>query len=331
MEKREQTQKLNNANPALLKALVFALLFVTVSIPLFRNYIPDTGDQIYWMMKLQRFDAFLTKPILWRAAMALLNALGILSAYGMFAAAFKEKEFEVSKTGIKDYELKSILATCMFVLSPYRFYVTYEMCDYSEILIWVLIPAVVMFAISFIRNKSVPSALAAVILLIVTGGAFAVKYVYPTSTFAEGGYSLGDLFLTFHHTENHPGLGMPVFLGAFVWLYALTEEKDSRRYSVYSIIGTVSVILSLRFFPWDVPASKLPVAEKIIRHFGSPSFFVGLSVMFLCFPAAKGIFFLKENKNKIVAEILPGILILFIIAVWLFLCSKAMYFQYPLE
>ena len=93
MEKREQTQKLNNANPALLKATVFALLFVTVSIPLFRNYIPDTGDQIYWMMKLQRIDAFLTKPILWRAAMAFLNALGILSAYGMFAAAFKEKEY----------------------------------------------------------------------------------------------------------------------------------------------------------------------------------------------------------------------------------------------
>lgn len=328
MGKKDETAKLNK-NPILVKAAFFAVLFVLVSIPLFRNYIPDTGDSEFWAIRLAGMSALVTKPVLYRAVMMFLNAAGIASAYAMFMAAFKEVSGETTKIGVKEHEIMSAVGCALFVLSPYRFYVSYEMCDYSEMLLLIFIPLVLMSVVACIRRKSVAAGLACVILLVLTGALFAVKYVYPTVTFAEGGYAFGDLLLTFRHTEYRPGIGMPVILGFFVSIYAVTKEKKSPVF-IFAIPAFATALFSLRIFPWDVLARSTPAAEKIIRHFGSPSFFVGLSCMFFCFPAAKGIFFLMKDRNKNI-KLLSAILLILTAAVWLFLCSSAMYFQYPLE
>lgn len=302
--------------------LGFALIFSCI--PIFRNYIPDAGEIMFWNERIIGHLGFCPGATVWRIMLFVSQVLFFVSGLFMFKALFyKEKEAEN----------KVFVGMLLYMFCPYRFAVTYEMYDVSEIALWVIIPLFVTLFVNGIKKKNVIFIVASLISLVLAVPFFAVKYVYPNEFFSEGGYTFGQLFSTFFHAEGRPGIGIALILGLALWIYYILEgrERKNKQAIIFALIGTIFVIMSLKAFPWDFFCRKSDILMKVIRHLGSPSFFIGLASIAFTLPASYAVADLKDSENKFVSDYLPVILMVLTVSVWVFLCGKAIYFQYPLE
>ena len=302
--------------------LLFALLFSCI--PLLRNYIPNAGEIMFWNERITGHLGICHGVFVWRIMLFVSQIAGFVSALFMFNAFFNKE---------KEADNKVFIGMILFLFCPYRFVITYEMYDVSEIALWVIMPLFVGLTVSGMRKKNVLFIIGALISLLACIPFFAVKYVYPNEFFSEGGYTFGQLFSTFFHIEGRPGIGIALILGMALWIYYILEgrERKNKQALILTVIGILFVIMSLKAFPWDFLCRKSDMLMKVIRHFGSPSFFIGPACIAFSVPASSAINDLKDSENKFASEYLPVIMMVLAISVWVFLCGNAMYLQYPLE
>ncbi len=269
----------------------------------------------------------------------------ILTTWAFFKQLF---EGEASK-------LPVVCGVLLYMTCPYRLYVSVELADMSQAIVWLLLPAYGTAVCGIAReNKGIKeivrvSFIGAISLAgmcyvhpvsfltvfgltllgglmwkrlwvwlpALAGGIFCVprlldvaKYLFtgtgvyenlPLTVIMDKGYRVGELFGAFVYKEGHPGLGIGILLclvlGLWLCLVKGTGKMDAASKVMYVMAGML-MVLSLRYFPWDIVQRLGGWALRLVALIGTPAFFGGLGSACLCVPAACAVRDLLSGVKK---------------------------------
>lgn len=117
----------------------------------------------------------------------------------------------------------------------------------------------------------------------------------------EKGYRVGELFSAFVYKEGHPGMGLGILicLVAGLWLrFVKGVGKEDAVSKALMVIAGLLMVLSLRYFPWDVVQRLGGWSLRLVGLIGTPAFFGGIAFACLCVPAAGAVRNLIRTLNK---------------------------------
>ncbi len=299
-------------------AALAGILLVS-SMPLFRGYLPDSpGAQRFCAMVLNR----------WPGADAAKTAFFVLMGIQVLTVIIAYCSFE----------RMPLVGTLLYMLCPYRLYIAYDKMDPAEAFVWALLP----LAVSMLFRKRGAGEKAGLRWLR-AGIGFAILPASwrllqmtakaPEETFWGGGYVFGQFFTLFTYTEDHPGLGLGILLGAAYLFYEGIGEgrKIDFRGKVLALTGLLLMILSLRRFPWYLFIRVLPGTGALLAPLGTAGSFAGLASLLLCFPAVEGMAEVYEKEEGYRKTALFVLVIALALLQGIFMQNEYLYFQYPLE
>ena len=147
------------------------------------------------------------------------------------------------------------------------------------------------------------------------------------------GYRIGQFFSTYAFREEHPGMGIGMLACLLVGLW-LSFVGGSRRRGKkeHFVIGIalVFLLLSTRYFPWDVAQRMGVWAMKLVALINTPAVFCGLAWGCLCIPAAGSVERISEHENKTMAFAIPVFVLIACLGVCIYQCNMLTYSRLPL-
>ena len=297
----------------------------------------------------------------------------------LFTKMFFERLFADRKT-----KLPVFFGILLYMTSPYRIYICYDLADLSDAVVWMVLPlyawsllglllgsrrwrdiaaaslalagigyadivyffilvGVTIFAVLYFK-KALPviTMMAGTILLIpVLYRLF--RYLFldaypeleiPVRTIMQNGYRFGQFFSTYAFRENHPGMGLGIFIcllsGLWIWFVA-GGEKVQKRERFFVVLSAIMLLLSLRFFPWDYVQRLGVWALKLVSLINTPAIFAGLAWSCLCVPAAASADRMSGQENKLIAFVIPLMVLMVCIGLCVYQCNMLTYNRFPMD
>lgn len=402
--------KLKQTNEQYLYRIVLAVTAIAALLPVACNYIMTGGIIYEWIARIEELalelrlfpstDTFLG---MWSRENAMDSNLWFFPAgiiYRMsdklvltyriymlvlqictllFAKLFFERLFADRKT-----KLPGFFGILLYMTSPYRIYVCYDLADLSGAVVWMVLPlyawsvlgllfgsrrrrdiavaslalagigyadimyffiliGVTIFAVLYFK-KALP------VITMITGSILLIPVLYrlfrylfldayfeleiPVRTIMQNGYRFGQFFNSYAFRENHPGMGLGIFIcllsGLWIWFVA-DGEKVQRRERFFIVLSAILLLLSLRFFPWDYVQRLGVWSLKLISLINTPAIFAGLAWNCLCIPAAASVDRMSEQENKLIAHAIPLMVLLACIGLCVYQCNMLTYSRFPMN
>ena len=214
---------------------------------------------------------------------------------------------------------------------------------YADIVLSLILIAVTILVSIWARKLSPFAATGIGCILLFPGLYRLLQYLFmggfselqlPPQTIMPKGYHLGQYFASYAFREGHPGMGigMMICLLALLWVRFVNREKgddkDIRNFTCLSLFFTA---LSFFGFPWDFFQRLGGWAIKLISLIGTPATFWGMAMAVFCIPAAAGIEKINRYENKLAAEAISLIAVLFCVGICVYQCNTLTYTRLPMD
>ena len=297
----------------------------------------------------------------------------------LFAKLFFERLFADSET-----KLPAFFGVLLYMTSPYRIYVCYDLADMSAAVVWMILPlyawsmsglflggrrwrdivgaslslagigyaetiyffimiGVTVFALLYFKKALPLAALAVGTVLFFPVLYRLAQYLFldaynelgmPLRTIMESGYRFGQFFSSYAFRENHPGMGLGIFIcllaGLWLWFVA-GGEKTGKRERFFIVLSVILLLFSLRYFPWDFVQRLGDWALKLGSLINTPAIFAGLAWSCLCIPAAASVDRMYRQENKLLADAVPLVVLLACLGLCVYQCNMLTYSRLPMD
>lgn len=402
--------KLKQTNDQYLYRIVIAVTAIATLLPVACNYIMTGGIIYEWIARIEELalelrlfpstDTFLgmwsrenamdsnlwffPAGIIYRISDKLVLTYRIYMLVIQICTLFFTKLFFERLFADRKTKLPAFFGILLYMTSPYRIYVCYDLADLSGAVVWMVLPlyawaalglllgsrrrrdivtaslalagigyadivyffiliGVTIFAVLYFK-KALPfiTMMAGTILLIpVLYRLF--RYLFldayleleiPVRTIMQNGYRFGQFFSSYAFRENHPGMGLGIFIcllsGLWIWFVA-DGEKVQRRERFFIVLSAILLLLSLRFFPWDYVQRLGVWSLKLVSLINTPAIFAGLAWNCLCIPAAASVDRMSGQENKLIAHAIPLMVLLACIGLCVYQCNMLTYSRFPMN
>lgn len=160
----------------------------------------------------------------------------------------------------------------------------------------------------------------------------ATVYVSYDSIMTKG-YAVGELFSFFIYADGKPGLGAGLLLvlillawSRFVNNRSLLQKGDI----AYLAVGFFLLVLSLRYFPWDLVQRVHPVFLKMVALFQTPGLFLHFACFLLTVSGAKAMSGLYRENDKYTRMFLVATLFCICLSTTIYQCNTYIFSRLPL-
>ena len=153
-------------------------------------------------------------------------------------------------------------------------------------------------------------------------------------TIMGNGYRFGQFFNSYTFRDNHPGMGLGLMFGLLggLWLwFVMNDKKFLAVERVCTIAAVLSLIASMRYFPWDIiQRLGMPVLRMVLAM-NTPAVFAGFGYALLCVPAAGAAGRIARQENRLIADAIPLMILLACIGLCVYQCNMLAYVREPME
>lgn len=156
----------------------------------------------------------------------------------------------------------------------------------------------------------------------------------PLHSIMPSGYRPGQFFSIYAFRDGYPGMGLGILICLLVglWLRFVNGEKIlSGKEHYFTFLAVLLLILSTRFFPWDIIQRIGPPALKLISLINTPAIFAGLAYNCLCIPAACAAGRISKYENRLLAAAIPVFVLIAGIGICIYQCNTLTFTRLPLE
>lgn len=193
---------------------------------------------------------------------------------------------------------------------------------YADTIFWVSLFGITVLVCIFCRRLRVVEGL-------VTGGILSLPSLYRLGMYLSGkglseldvlvrsimpgGYRLGQYFSSYFWRDNHPGMGLGMFicLLTVLWMWFVKGERERDvKYRFFVGMALFFTMLSFYRFPWDLVQRLGSWALRLVSLIGRPAVFWGMACFGFCVPAAGGIDKMGRQREKLAAFAVPLIVLL---------------------
>ncbi|MCM1056649.1 MAG: hypothetical protein NC517_03465 [Firmicutes bacterium] len=147
------------------------------------------------------------------------------------------------------------------------------------------------------------------------------------------GYAIGELFSCFIYADGKPGPGAGLLLLLALMAYirfvngrSLLEKRDK----VCLFAGMFLVVLSLRYFPWDLVQRVHPVFLKMVALFQTPGLFLQLACFLLTIPCGRAMGRLYRENDKPGKVFLMAVLFILCLGTTIYQCNMYIFSRLPM-
>lgn len=154
-----------------------------------------------------------------------------------------------------------------------------------------------------------------------------------TRTIMQSGYRFGQFFSSYAFRDNHPGLGlgMMICLAAGLWLRFVKQGEKMRAFERFFVgLSMLLLLFSLCYFPWELVQRLGTWALKLVSMIGTPAVFAGLGYAALCVPAAGAAGRIGRCEDRLIANMVPLIILIASIGLCVYQCNMLTYARLPL-
>lgn len=217
----------------------YFLILITVLIPVSVGYVMQGGLAVGW---LGWFAADTAQAVLLYRVSMLILQLGTFVGCMLFFRSYVPE---------KNGELLALLGTALYMLSPIRYYVCYDLVDFALAASLMAFPFAGWTALKAgqqwkkKRNAGIIGYSVAGLLCMVL--AIAVILLDPVKTDFEilrERYYIGDMFRAFIYRTGHPGLGLGLMLaaGLYGWWILVGRNRLKKSEIVILLVALLGLI-----------------------------------------------------------------------------------------
>ena len=193
----------NNRNKGIWFGL-YALLLLIMSVPLLCEYVPEGGDVLIWLEKIEHYNILgLTLTNKYRLLVLLINSITLLGTYELMQLALEEK-------------VAAYFGTCFYVLCPYRIYICYDSVELDKAIQLMLLP-ILMIGLFAKGKLAVCKKVVSCVLLF-------GMFVYIVKE--QNSYAIGEMLTTYTYADGNPGIGLGMLAGILLAIWLLYTESD---------------------------------------------------------------------------------------------------------
>lgn len=156
----------------------------------------------------------------------------------------------------------------------------------------------------------------------------------PVHTIMQSGYRPGQIFSIYAFRDGHPGMGLAMLIGLLVglWLrFVNGDQKLSGKERYFILLAVFLLLLSIRFFPWNLIQRMGIWALKLVSLINTPAIFAGLAYNCLCIPASYAAGRISKYENRLPAFAIPIFVIIAGIGICIYQCNTLTFTRLPLE
>ena len=160
------------------------------------------------------------------------------------------------------------------------------------------------------------------------------KMGIPVNTIMQNGYRFGQFFNSYAFRDEHPGMGLGLFVCLLAGLWAAFVAGGSgfsKQEKFFVIVSLMFLLLSLRCCPWDLVQRLGIWALKAVSLLNTPAIFAGLAWECLCIPAAAGVEQITGQENRVAAYIVPLAVLLACLGICVYQCNMLTYSRVPMN
>lgn len=147
------------------------------------------------------------------------------------------------------------------------------------------------------------------------------------------GYAIGELLSCFIYADGKPGpgAGLLLILALIAWnKFVSSKPVLQKRDTVCFLTGLFLVILSLRYFPWDLVQRVHMIFLKMVALFQTPGLFMQFACFLLTIPCAGAISRLYRENDKYVRVFLVAVLFILCLGTTIYQCNMLIFSRLPL-
>lgn len=148
------------------------------------------------------------------------------------------------------------------------------------------------------------------------------------------GYAPGELLGFFSYAEDKPGIGAGLLLVLFLLVWSSFVENRSllqKREMAFLVTGGLLLLLSLRYFPWDLVQRVHPVLLKTVALFRTPGCFLHFACFLFTVPCAGAMGRLYREGDKYRRVFLTALLFTVCIAMAFYQGNTYIFSRLPLQ
>lgn len=159
------------------------------------------------------------------------------------------------------------------------------------------------------------------------------EFEIPVRTIMQNGYHFGQFFNIFAFRDDHPGMGLGIFICLLVglWFWFVTGEKAQRQVHFFVTLSAILLLLSLCYFPWDYVQRLGVWALKLVSLINTPAIFAGLAYHCLCIPAAASADRVSRQENKPIVYGFSILVLLACLGICVYQCNMLTYSRLPMD
>jgi len=218
--RRIKTMKNSNKNVNVW-ILVYGILLLVMSIPLLCEYVPEGGNVLFWLEKIERYNVIgLTLTNKYRVFILIINIITLFGTYKLMRIALED-------------DIAVFFGTCFYTLCPYRIYVCYDSVELDKAIQMMILP-IIMIGV-FAKGKFVISKKVVSGVLLVCMGIYMMK--------GQSSYTIGEMLTSYTYTEGKPGIGLAMIACVLLTIWLLYTESDKTIRKELEMIWIVSILL----------------------------------------------------------------------------------------
>lgn len=163
------------------------------------------------------------------------------------------------------------------------------------------------------------------------GTSLSVSYVSYDSIMPRG-YAIGELFGCFIYADGKPGpgAGLLLVLALMAWSRFVNGKSVlQKRDKACLLTGVFLIILSLRYFPWDLVQRVHPVLLKMTALFQTPGLFLQFACFLLTIPCTGAVNRLYRENDRSVRVLFMTVLFILCIGTTVYQCNMYIFNRLP--
>lgn len=213
---------------------------------------------------------------------------------------------------------------------------------YADAIYFLVLAAMTLFTVVYFRKLLPVAAVAAGSVLSMPVLFRLMQYLFtdayqglglPVQSIMSQGYRIGQFFSTYAFRDEHPGMGLGLLgcLLAGLWLWFVDRKGNCpKNVRAFVILAVMLLILSTRYFPWDLVQRLGTWALKLVALIHTPAIFCGMAWGCLCIPASNSVGCMATHENKILSFYAPVIVLVASIGVCVYQCNMLTYNRFPI-
>lgn len=160
-----------------------------------------------------------------------------------------------------------------------------------------------------------------------------VSYVSYGSIMPKG-YAIGELLSCFIYADGKPGpgAGLLLVLLLIAWSKFVNNRSVLQKRDIACLLtGLFLLILSLRYFPWDLVQRVHTILLKMVALFQTPGLFLQYACFLLTVPCADAMSKLYRENDRYARVFLAAVLFILCLGTTIYQCNEYIFSRLPLS